>query len=254
MKIKFIGTSNANPHPGIGQSGMILEVDGQFYMFDCGDGVPTKIWLDDSIVMNRINAIFISHFDPDHVGGIFSMLHLMHQRIKRSAEVQPGRNGVLEVYIPDEKAKEHFSQLTDMFHLSDDHSAYRKEFISFNGVCEIYKDERLRVSCFPTLHKKEAHGFVICAGIYKIVYSGDVKEPGIIAPYVENADVLVMEGAHFPIEKIPKAFSSKNIKNIIMTHLLDDRIKNCLKVAEDLKPMSKECNIIFARDNMEVPL
>ena len=254
MNIKFLGASNSNPNPGMGQSGILLEFDGANYLFDCGDGIPTKIWLDKTVVMNDINAIFISHFDADHVGGIFPMIHLMHQRIKRSKENQPGRNGILEIFIPGEEAKRNFDEMASLFRLSEEYLAYKKAFVPFFGEQDIYEDSNIKVSSFPTFHKQEGHGFVITAGEKKIIFSGDASSPEVMSAYVDNADIVITEGAHFPIEKIPPAFTGKNIKTVIITHLNDDKIKNNLAVIEILKPLSGECNILFARDGMEIPI
>ena len=102
------------------------------------------------------------------------MLHLMHQRIKRSRENQPGRNGILEIFIPSEEAIGTFTEMANFCRLSEDYLAYKKAFIPFSGVKDIYEDTNIKVGSFPTFHKKEAHGFVIYACGKKIIYSAAI--------------------------------------------------------------------------------
>lgn len=250
MIIKFLGTSNANPNSNRGQSGILLKVKNRFYLFDCGDGIATKIWLDKNIIMNNIDSIFITHMDPDHVGGLFTLFLLLNQRIKKSLENQPGANGFIPVFIPDKNNAKLFSAMLKPMRINNEKTKYKKKILSYKGTKIIYSDKNISVSSFPTRHTKEAHGFIININRKKIVYTGDILNPKAITQYIENSDVLIIEGAHFPIKDITKAFKEKNIKNLIVTHMQDERIKNPKKVKIDLKPLEKRTNILLAYDGM----
>lgn len=254
MKIKILGSSNANPNPGMGQSGLIIEEGASIYLFDCGDGVPTKIWADSTIDMNLIKAVFITHFDADHFGGIFSMLQLMHQRLKRTRSSDTKNDHILKIMIPDEKSVSLFNNMVDIAHLADEETAYKKEFKPYKGTGVIYKDNLITVSSFPTYHREESHGFVIETQGRKIIYTGDILEPAVVSEYVDNADLVIIEGAHFGIDKITEALSGRGIKRLLVTHLLDPRIKNQFEVMDALKPLTSECPVVFARDFMEVTI
>jgi ribonuclease BN (tRNA processing enzyme) len=267
IQIKFLGTSNANPHPDRRQSGLIINVDGDFYLFDCGDGVPSAIWNDKKIVMNKIHSVFFSHRHADHLGGLTSFILLMHQRIKKSVEIQPGtgidrtfpqkKDGKdlsgLTVFIPgDEEQRQLFVDLMDFMHMSDFESKYRKNFHSIMGKQELYQDKNIHVTSFPTYHIIDSVGFIIQIGSYKILYSGDISGPEIVQKEIgqQEFDVIIIENAHFKSERITKALKNLKIKNLIVTHSSDDKILNPESVLNDLKPLMDSINVILAKDGM----
>ena len=252
MRINFLGTSNANPKLGYGHSGILLSIEDKHYLFDCGDAVPTKIWLDQSINICDISSVFLTHLDPDHMGGIFSFFQLMHQATHEKKK----KNEIidLEVFIPSDCAKQPvsisllFHMLLPFLRMDNKNTNYQKNIKSFFGSSIIYSDKNMMVSSFLTHHKPEAHGFIIYSEGKKVVYTGDIKSPEIIAPHINDVDLLIIEASKTPLKNILNAFKDKNIDVMILTHLKDERVKDQLQVIKEMT--NEQYPVIIAHDGL----
>ena len=211
IRLKFLGTSNANPHPDRRQSGVLLSIDETHYLFDCGDAIATALWNDKSISLNHLNAVFFSHRHADHMGGLSALVLLMHQRIKNSREIQPGAGfewrtppkpsttNECAFFIPgDEDQAEFFSELLDRMHTADFEIAFRKKLYPFQGRSLIFDDGQIQVESFPTNHCMDSAGFILRSRSKSLIYSGDIKNPQIVANIIGSdvLDLVIIENAH----------------------------------------------------------
>jgi ribonuclease BN (tRNA processing enzyme) len=268
-KLRFYGTSNANPHPDRRQSGLLLTIDDNHYLFDCGDGIATALWNDPNVCLNKIHAVFFSHRHADHLGGLASLVLLMHQRIKNSRIIQPGlgierqippmniSNPELAIFIPgDEDQAEFFTELLDRMHTSDIETAYLKKVYPIHDHLDVYQDQYLKITCFPTFHSMDACGFIIQIGSTKILYSGDIKHPKIVAEVVgsEYFDIIIIENAHFTPKEINDTLRHLDIGTLLITHQRDEYLNNRNSVLEDLKELSKKTKLTLVDDGMEFNL
>lgn len=253
MKFKFLGASDANPNNGNGQSGIILYTGNTNYLFDCGDGIATKIWCDGDTNLNNIQAIFISHLDPDHTGGVFSLMHLFHQHIK-DLPLQERNKNIIKFFIPSKEATCYIEKLMPLMRMDDKNTAYKKVVVPYEGTKIIYSDDNIIVSSFPTYHKTESHGFIINAEGKKIVYTADIKNPYVIQDYTLDSDLTIIECAHFKTEEITDALMDKKIRNLIVNHINKERYDDPLKLMDDLKPLLKSTNVFIAKDGMKFKL
>lgn len=250
MRINFLGTSNANPNPGHGQTGIIFETGRSYYLFDCGDGVATKLWLDAGTDWGRLRGVFISHLHPDHAGGIFSLLQLVHQRAKIHSEWEICRDRTFHIYLPNRAAGVLCGQLQEMMH----GCCFNYQFTPYEGDGQIHTDNDFKVNAIRNRHIEFSYSFLINAEGKKIVYSGDLRSPNELAIHSENADLLIIEGAHFGIESIVETFRNVKIGRIIITHLLDEYIADKSKVIELLTPLEEKIEVSLASDGMVVEL
>lgn len=250
MKVHFVGCSNANPNPGFGQAGLLIETHGRLYLFDCGDGVPTKLWLEPGLDWSGFTAVFVTHLHADHVGGLLVLMQLLHQRAKSHPEWPIGRAGVLEIYLPDPLLADLFEELVELTHPV----CFAWAFKPYAGEGVIYRDDRLTVESRPSAHGAAAHAFRITAEDRRIVYSGDLAAPAEIADLCDRADLVVMEGAHFPLEDIPPALAGRGIQSVALNHLADDRIADPDGSLAAVADLAAETDLFLARDGMVVAL
>ena len=246
MKVHFLGCSNANPNPGFGQAGVLVETAGRSYLLDCGDAVPTKLWLDPRIDWGAFTAVFITHLHADHLGGILSFLLLLHQRAKHHPEWSLGREGVLETYLPDGTVADLFTELVQLTH----RPCFEWAFVPYRGKGVFYDDGRLRVESHPSAHGASAHAFRLTCEGRRVVYSGDLAAPAEIAEFCDDADLVIIEGAHFPLEDIPPALAGRRIRSVALIHLSDARIADLEDSLAALAPLADECELFVARDGM----
>jgi Cft2 family RNA processing exonuclease len=269
MKIDFYGTSNANPHPDRRQSGILFTIGQDHYLFDCGDGIPSALWNDSAVCLNRIHAVFFSHRHADHLGGLPALLLLLHQRIKNSSKLQPGmgidrklppstpKSNEFLIFLPGGTEQANFfAELMEIMHMADFEMAFHDRILAFQGDSQLYHDKNLQVISFPTFHCLDSSGFWITVENKTIIYSGDIQNPDVIKKVIGSKaiDLLIIENAHFPTKKISDALIGLNIKQIIVTHRKDENIANPEKVMQDLKPLEKQSKVILAEDGYSITL
>jgi ribonuclease BN (tRNA processing enzyme) len=273
INLKFFGTSNANPHPNRRQSGLLLTVDRHHYLFDCGDGIATALWNSPDVDFNRFHAVFFSHRHPDHLGGLTSLLLLLHQRLKHYNRIDVGRinnrelppksamleqeDGEFTVMLPGTEIEaEAFMTVIEMSHISNFETTYLKKIYPFTGKHQIFRDQYISVSSFPTKHAPDSSGFIIETCEKRILYSGDISHPKVVAEAMDsNAfDVVIIENAHFPTKAIAEALQGKAISHLIITHC-NDRILQDLETARGtLEPLAITMKIIFAEDGQTLDI
>lgn len=75
LAITFLGTSSAQPSTTRNMSSLCLQLDGDLWMFDCGEGTQHQIRKSEcSLKASKIQAIFITHNHGDHLFGLPGLL------------------------------------------------------------------------------------------------------------------------------------------------------------------------------------
>jgi ribonuclease BN (tRNA processing enzyme) len=64
MRLTILGTGSARPVGDSGQSGILVEADGTFVLFDIGAGIASKV--EQFVGATRLSALFVGHFHADH--------------------------------------------------------------------------------------------------------------------------------------------------------------------------------------------
>jgi len=64
MRLTILGTGSARPVGDSAQSGILVEADGTYVLFDIGAGIASK--LEQYVTATRLSALFIGHYHADH--------------------------------------------------------------------------------------------------------------------------------------------------------------------------------------------
>ncbi|MBL7765380.1 MAG: ribonuclease Z [Chitinophagaceae bacterium] len=145
MNLTILGNNSALPAYGRFPTAQVLEMHGQVFLIDCGEGAQMRMQ-QFAVRSARINHILISHMHGDHflgLAGFISSLSLL------------GREKKLNIYCPKEIRK--IIQLQLPWKLGFEiHYHFLKE-----GERAILIDaEKYAVSCFPVYHSVPTHGFL----------------------------------------------------------------------------------------------
>ncbi|MGE5681047.1 MAG: MBL fold metallo-hydrolase, partial [Bacillota bacterium] len=86
MEIIFTGTGSGRTSLKRHHNSIILSSSGTNLLIDAGDGISRAL-LNSTVDYNSINAILFTHFHPDHLNGISSLLIQMKMN-SRSSELR----------------------------------------------------------------------------------------------------------------------------------------------------------------------
>lgn len=76
MKIIPLGTSSGRPTPARNVSALAVAGEGEWWLFDCGEGAQTQI-VRAGLSFHRLTGIFITHLHGDHFNGLPGLLSTM---------------------------------------------------------------------------------------------------------------------------------------------------------------------------------
>jgi len=104
LEITFLGTSAGKPTIQRNPSSLALRMDGQIWMFDCGEATTHQI-MRTSLKPSNVTKIFITHLHGDHVLGLISFLSHIGDRAEAdltSKNQHPfcDPNDVVEIFGP----------------------------------------------------------------------------------------------------------------------------------------------------------
>jgi ribonuclease BN (tRNA processing enzyme) len=227
MKLYTLGTSHGACEPSRGCSGTLINIDGDFYLFDCGGNIEGKM-TDLGLPIENIKGIFISHMHEDHAGGLSAIVKRFCVYICKKS---------VNIFLPEENGISAFRGWFSALHLPNEH------LLNFNPVTEgeIYSDEKVRIKAIPTKHiaggkfPSFAYGIEACGK--RIIYTGDLSSDFCDYPDVifrENIDLVISELTHFDVERSFKKIAKSNTKKIVFTHIYPGKDDLLLGAADKL--------------------
>ncbi|PID94521.1 MAG: ribonuclease [Bacteroidales bacterium] len=148
IKITILGSGSALPRKNHFHASQVLEVRGNRYMIDCGEGAQIKIG-QYGVSLAKLNNIFISHLHSDHCIGLVGLISTM---------AMLGRKESLTIHAHKD-LKRIMSPMLDYF---IDEDAFPVIFNDIDPAKHkvIYSDKRVMVSTIPLKHRVPTCGFL----------------------------------------------------------------------------------------------
>jgi len=223
-KLHLLGTGGGLLCAGRNPSSYLLETDEGHILFDCGDGVSSKL-VNSGYDWTLLTAIVISHSHADHLGGF----PLLIQQIHLSRRETP-----LYIYGPPEFIELIYKHLGVYYLFPGSFSFETKIFSIFHKKSFIIKE----VEIFPVLTKHlerakakipegfpnrgEAFAFRIKAEYKKIFYSSDLQSFDDICTYLEDCDYILIEVTHIKADTVIEWAENHQKTQITVTHISPD--------------------------------
>ena len=233
MKLYTLGTSHGATEVGRACSANLLEVENNYYLFDCGGNAEGKM-TDLGLPIDKIRAVFITHMHEDHVGSLSAI-------VKRFYNYHPKADPIT-VFLPEENGIEAFRHWISALHMTNDGRA----FFRLVTVGKVYEDDCITVSAIATAHmfngKFPSFAYLIETRDKKMLYTGDLASDFHDYPQIlseENFDAVLCELVHFKVEKNLDTIAKTKTKKIIFTHLAPRNIP-VIRSAEQNLPFSVE--------------
>ena len=228
MQIHYLGTcSGTEPYAGTHHCSLMMETGGRIYWFDAGEGCAHTAHTHGIDIM-KTRALFISHPHIDHTGGLPHLFFCIDKRIGREGRTLIDNN-TLQMYLPDDNLLDAL-RLMGVYHGERNHFAVVPHTIS-RGI--IHEDDLVRITAIPNTHLGQTEiplsfSFLVEAEGQRIVYSGDVKRPEELDPFLQQgADLLIMETGHHRVADVCAYAVSRGVPRLRFNHhgreILNDR-------------------------------
>ncbi len=262
MKIHFLGTcSGTEPLAGRHHTSLIMECNDAYYWFDAGEGCAHRSHTDPRLNPRKTRAIFISHTDIDHIGGLPNLLFALDKTGVRCQLPLTKGDTTVDVYFPDDAV---WQAIQTIYPLSTGRPYSLKVDKHRITDGEIYHDDNVRIVAAHNAHLGtpnnqdwKSFSFAVFTDKEKVVYSGDVKSITELDSLVgETCDLLIMETGHHAVADVCDYAAKMGIKMLCFCHHGREILENFETVQSYVERFSKEHHlpIYLSDDGMTVAL
>ena len=196
MKLTILGSGTSVPHPQRSSSGFWLETENGSILLDCSASAVHRM-AQENLDWANLDAIWISHFHLDHVGGLLPFLF----GTKYAPETQ-NREKPLKIF-----GAKGLRNLIGKFDAANDYNLLEQPFpleiIEVEPLEKFTILETVEAVALDTPHTPESLAIHIKSGDKTIVYSADTGFTKTLAAFAAGVDLLVLECSFFqnkPVE------------------------------------------------------
>lgn len=183
MKILILGFSGWISNPWFNYTSILIEVDENYYLIDCGEGIGKEL-IKLGIDLDKLRCIFITHAHGDHILGLPTLI-LWSSYLKKKLKI-----------IALKEVNDIIKKITEFTGIG--HHLSNIEFIDLNeceDICKCFKDDKIEVYYTSVDHTVPTIAFKVIdkKSGKSIVYSGDTKPCKNIIELSRNVDLLIYE-------------------------------------------------------------
>jgi len=240
MKFILLGTGSGLPDLENHLSSLYVNVGNKNLLFDCGEGTAWQL-LKHQLDGEALDAIFISHYHPDHVTGLFMVLQMLYLNKRRKP---------LQLFLPERPAV--MMETLQFFYTFPQRFGFALQILDCREI-ELYHEE---VSCALTDHLRgyteflaanhlpnqmDSFAFKISSEVGDLVYTSDISTTDCIQNLFQDCHTIIVDALHPDAAQILK-LQYAGLKRILLTHGISPDLKTAL--AEDPNPLFE-----FARED-----
>jgi len=255
MKFIVLGSGTAVPHPKRSSSGYWLETDGGSILLDCGASAIDRM-AQENLDWANLDAVWISHFHLDHVGGLAPFLFGT-----RNAPEMQNREKPLRIF-----GAKGLKKLLEAFDEANNYKLFQQPFPL--EITEVEALEKFRILpdaqavAVETPHTDESLAIHIRDKNDKtLVYTADTGFTKVLGTLAGAADLLVMECAFFkgkPSEKHLELAEAMYLarqakpKRVLLTHFYSEW--DAIDFLKEVEKFSPPCEVIEAKDGLRLEI
>jgi ribonuclease BN (tRNA processing enzyme) len=253
MKLTILGSGTTVPHPKRRSAGYWLETSIGTILLDFSMYVPRQL-VELGLDWPGLDAVWISHFHLDHVGGLAPFL-----AGTRHAEEVKRRLKPLRIY-----GSEGLKALLNAFNDAGDYKLFKQPFpIEIIEVEPLEKFEILdgiAAVAMKTPHTDESLALHIqYADDSTMVYTGDTGFEDILGTFARKVDLLVIESSyvkgktkdkHLELAEAMHVVRKAEPKRAVLTHLYPEW--DGVDFEKEVAKYSPGCEVIEAVDGLTI--
>ena len=252
MKFIVLGSGTTVPHHARSSSGYWLEISGGTVLLDCSAPAIYRA-TQEGLEWWNLDAIWISHFHMDHVGGLAPFLAGTKHAPQMKERAQPlrifggpGLKGLVKAF----DAAYNYKLFEQPFPL---------ELIEVGNLEKFEIAEGVEAVAFPTPHTPESHAIRVRDGGKTLVYTADTGYSKELASFAAGVDLFVIESSYPANKTQEKHLELKEAMEIIrlaapgkavLTHLYQvwDEVDGEAEIAK----FEPGCEVILAYDGLRL--
>jgi ribonuclease BN (tRNA processing enzyme) len=255
MKFVVLGSGTSVPHPQRSSPGYWLETTDGSILLDCSASAVHRM-AQEKLDWANLDAIWISHFHLDHVGGLAPFLF----GTKYAPETLERRKP-LRIF-----GAKGLSKLLQNFDEANEYNLFKQPF-----PVEIIEVESLeKFDILPTItavalktpHTDESLALhVRDANDKTVVYTADTGYMKVLGDFAGGVDLLVMECSFFknkPVETHLELAEALHLaryakpKKIVLTHLYPEW--DSVDLQKEAAKFSPPCEVLEAKDGLRLEI
>lgn len=250
-KVIFLGTASAVSREGQENSFLVIQGESTSILVDCS-AKPVRRLRDAGVDFRDVSALIITHFHPDHVGGLANLL--MDMWIlgrEREFQIFGSRHSISRART-----------MMELFEWETWTGMYQVNFheLPQQELALVMENEELRIFSSPVEHMIPTLGIrvEIQGGKYVLAYSSDTNPVEQTVRLAAGADCLIHEAAgshqyHSSAAEAGEIAARAQAKALYLTHYtLGEENRPEDLVAEAKKTFPGD--VVLAKDLMEIPL
>jgi len=252
MKLTVLGSGTAVPHANRSSPGFWLKTVAGSIVLDFGPSVIYRM-AQENLNWPDLDAIWISHFHLDHLGGLAPFLF----GIRNAPEIR-NRKKPLRIFGPVGLRK-----LIERFDAADNYKLFQQPFPL--KIVEVEPLEHFEIlpdieaTALSTPHTDESCAIHVRDGDKTLVYTSDTGFTEAIAAFANNVDLFVIESSfvkdkpvkkHLELAEAMYLIRKAQPKKAILTHLYPEW--NNVDFEREIRSFSAKCEILEAKDGLTI--